>query len=137
MPQVVFADTFYWLAMARPRNLWHAATRNWSAQNASTCIVTTTEVLTKYLNGLAKGGPAARAHAVNTVRAIRNDPQVDVLPQTQADFDAALALYDTRPDKSYSLVVCRSMLALQALGIAEILTNDRHFVQEGFAIVFQ
>ncbi|MEX2139363.1 MAG: PIN domain-containing protein [Pirellulales bacterium] len=136
MVRVVFADTFYWLAMARPRDLWHAATLSWSAQNKTTRIVTTTEVLTEYLNGLAKGGPGARAHAVNTVRAIRNDAQVDVLPQTEADFHAALALYEARPDKEYSLVDCRSMIALRALGIADVLTNDHHFTQEGFTIVF-
>ena len=31
---------------------------------------------------------------------------------------------------------CRSMNALRSLGIAEVLTNDRHFTQEGFTILF-
>jgi predicted nucleic acid-binding protein len=136
MPQLVFADTFYWLALARPRDVWHAATMSWSGQYTSTRIVTTAEVLTEYLNALAKAGPAARAYAVATVRTMRNDPKVDVLPQTQADFDAALARYEARPDKQYSLVDCRSILALRALGITEVLTNDHHFVQEGFSILF-
>jgi predicted nucleic acid-binding protein len=59
-----------------------------------------------------------------------------VLPQTRADFDAALALYEARPDKAYSLTDCRSMVALHALGVAEVLTNDHHFTQEGFTILF-
>jgi predicted nucleic acid-binding protein len=67
---------------------------------------------------------------------LRNNPTVDVLPQTRADFDAALALYEARPDKEYSLTDCRSVLALRALGISEVLTNDRHFTQEGFSILF-
>jgi predicted nucleic acid-binding protein len=61
---------------------------------------------------------------------------VGVLPQTRADFDAALALYEARPDKGYSLTDCRSMLALQALSVNEVLTNDHHFTQEGFTILF-
>jgi predicted nucleic acid-binding protein len=133
---MVFADTFYWLAMARPRDIWHATTMNWSAQHPTTRIFTTDEVLSEFLNALAKAGTGARAHAVATVRAMRNDPRVDVLPQTRADFDAALALYEARPDKSYSLVDCRSMAAMRGLGITDVLTNDRHFVQEGFSIVF-
>jgi hypothetical protein len=28
------------------------------------------------------------------------------------------------------------MLALRALGISEVLTNDHHFTQEGFTILF-
>jgi predicted nucleic acid-binding protein len=59
-----------------------------------------------------------------------------VLPQTRADFDAALILYEARLDKDYSLVDCRSMVAMRTLGIAEVLTNDHHFNQEGFTILF-
>jgi predicted nucleic acid-binding protein len=59
-----------------------------------------------------------------------------VLPQTRADFDAALALYEARPDKGYSLTDCRSMLAMQGQSITDVLTNDHHFTQEGFTILF-
>ena len=50
--------------------------------------------------------------------------------------DGTLALYEARPDKDYSLTDCRSMVALRALGISEVLTNDHHFTQEGFTILF-
>jgi predicted nucleic acid-binding protein len=136
MPPTVFADTFYWLALARPRDAWHAAARRWAAANASTTLVTTDEVLTEFLNALASAGPAVRAYAAATVHDIRSDPQTVVLPQTRADFDAALALYEARPDKGYSLTDCRSMVALRAQGYSEVLTNDRHFTQEGFTILF-
>jgi predicted nucleic acid-binding protein len=137
MPPTVFADTFYWLALARPRDAWHAAVWQWAASNIATTIVSTDEVLTEFLNGMAKAGPAGRAHAIATVHDIRSDPLVTVLPQTRNDFDAAVDLYTARPDKEYSLVDCRSMVALQALGVSEVLTNDHHFTQEGFTIVFQ
>jgi predicted nucleic acid-binding protein len=67
---------------------------------------------------------------------LRNDPVIEVLPQTRADFDAALALYEARSDKGYSLTDCRSIVALRALGVSEVLTNDHHFTQEGFTILF-
>jgi predicted nucleic acid-binding protein len=70
------------------------------------------------------------------VHDLRADPQVDVLAQTRADFDSALAFYEARPDKEYSLTDCRSMVAMRSLGIAEVLSNDRHFTQEGFAVLF-
>jgi predicted nucleic acid-binding protein len=136
MAPTVFADTFYWLALARPRDSWHAAARRWAAANPSTPLVTTDEVLTEFLNGLAGVGPAGRAYAAATVGDIRSDPQTVVLPQTRADFDAALALYEARPDKGYSLTDCRSMLAMRSLGLTEALTHDHHFTQEGFTILF-
>jgi predicted nucleic acid-binding protein len=70
------------------------------------------------------------------VRGILGDPSTQVLPQTSAGFAAALALYESRPDKAYSLTDCRSMLALRTLAATEVLTNDHHFTQEGFTIVF-
>jgi predicted nucleic acid-binding protein len=136
MPATVFADTFYWLALARPRDPWHAAAVRWAGANLSTGIVTTDEVLTEFLNALASTSPAGRAYAVATVGDIRNDPQMLVVPQTRSDFDAALALYEARLDKGYSLTDCRSMVAMRAQGILEVLTNDRHFAQEGFTILF-
>jgi predicted nucleic acid-binding protein len=136
MPATVFADTFYWLAIARPRDPWHAAARRWAASNVSITLVTTDEVLTEFLNGLAGAGPVGRAYAATTVHDIRSDPQVVVLPHTRTDFDAALALYEARPDKGYSLTDCRSMLAMRSLGVSEALTHDHHFTQEGFTILF-
>jgi len=67
---------------------------------------------------------------------LRSDPDVDVLSTSIADFDAALALYEAPPDKGYSLTDWRSMNALRALGVSEVLTNDHHFSQEGFTILF-
>jgi predicted nucleic acid-binding protein len=90
----------------------------------------------EFLNALSGAGPAGRAYAAATIHDLRNDSQVNVLPQTRADFDAALALYKSRLDKDYSLTDCRSMNAMRSLGISEVLTNDHHFTQEGFTILF-
>lgn len=131
-----FADTFYWIALIHPKDAWHARVLAWATEHASAQLVTTSEVLTEVLNWFAARGPAGRGLAGTAVRAIRADVSIQVLLPTAADLDAALALYEARPDKSYSLTDCRSMLVLRALGIAEVLTNDHHFTQEGFTILF-
>jgi predicted nucleic acid-binding protein len=136
MPPTVFADTFYWLAVARPRDPWHVPVMRWATANRGTRIVTTDEVLTEFLNALSGTGPTGRSYAAATVHDVRSDPQLDVLPQSRADFDAALALFEARPDKGYSLTDCRSMLALRDHGLTDVLTNDHHFTQEGFTILF-
>ena len=136
MASVYFADTFWWIALGNPKDTWHARAIAWEAAHAHSRFVTTEEILSEFLTWFAGSGPAGRAHASATVHNILTNPSVQVLPQASADFAAAQALYEARPDKEYSLTDCRSMLALRALGLSEVLSNDRHFTQEGFTILF-
>jgi uncharacterized protein len=71
--------------------------------------------------------------ACRLVREILKDPGVEVVSQSHESFLAGLALYERRPDKQYSLVDCISMNVMRQRSVQEILTNDRHFAQEGFA----
>lgn len=135
-PPVLFADTFFWVAVLNPRDPFHVRVMAWGRNRGTTGLLTTDEVLTEVLNWFSGAGPYWRGKAATFVHHVRNDPDVDVLPQTRAEFDAALALYEVRPDKAYSLTDCRSMLAMKALGLTEVLTHDHHFSQEGFTIVF-
>jgi predicted nucleic acid-binding protein len=54
-----------------------------------------------------------------------------------ASFQAGLMLYQARPGKGYGLVDCISMQTMRQEGLTEILTNDRHFEQEGFRALFR
>lgn len=47
-------------------------------------------------------------------------------------FDAALRRYRARPDKTYSLVDCHSMVLMEERRITHVLTADDHFRQAGF-----
>jgi predicted nucleic acid-binding protein len=133
---VLFGDTFYWVAVLSPGDPFHARVMAWGRYAGTTRLITTDEVLTEVLNWFSGAGPYWRGKAAIFVHNLRGDPDVDVLPQTRADFDAALALYEARPDKEYSLTDCRSMLAMRSLALTEALTNDHHFTQEGFTILF-
>ena len=85
---------------------------------------------------MALRGPFFRKAAAHTVRRILDDEYVTVHPQSRESFLAGLRLYEKRADKGYSQVDCVSMTTMRRQGIAEVLTNDRHFVQEGFKILF-
>ena len=135
-PRMLFADAFYWVALINPRDAFHKRVTSFNSSLGTTRVVTTDEVLTEVLNWYSRFGPRWRSEAATLVHDLRSDPDVDVLPQTRADFDAALALYEARPDKEYSLTDCRSMRAMKSLGLTEVLTNDHHFTQEGFTILF-
>ena len=47
-------------------------------------------------------------------------------------FGTALALYQERPDKSWSLTDCASFLIMDQRQTTEALTHDRHFEQRGY-----
>jgi predicted nucleic acid-binding protein len=46
-----------------------------------------------------------------------------------------LVLYEARGDKDYSMTDCISMERMRERSISAVLTNDRHFSQEGFAVL--
>ena len=79
---------------------------------------------------------ALRKSASRAVRSILAADNVRVIPQSRQGFLDGLDLYEARPDKGYSLTDCRSMLAMRGLGLSEVLTNDHHFSQEGFPILY-
>jgi hypothetical protein len=55
--------------------------------------------------------------------------------KTHDSFLAGFSLYRNWLDKGYSLTDCISMQMMRQLGIAEVLTHDKHFTQEGFVIL--
>ena len=130
----VFADSLYWIALASPRDQWHARAIEASRALRGAQIVTTDEVLTEFLNAFSHNADLRRA-ATSTVRGIQGDPETTILPQSRQSFLAGLSLFEARSDKAYSLTDCISMAVMRQDVITEILTHDRHFTQEGFTIL--
>src|SRR5437763_6079186 len=98
-PRMLFADTFYWVALLNLRDPFHARVTSFSLALGTARLVTTDEVVTEVLNCFSRSGPLLRGKAAALIHNLRSNPTVDVLPQTRADFDAALALYEARPEK--------------------------------------
>ena len=135
--RLVFADTLYWGAVLHPLDQYRAQVVRTRRALVEVRLVTTEEVLTELLDGLAQRGTHLREAAARAVRTILRDRRVTVHPQSHDSFLAGLRLYEERKDKGYSLVDCISMATMRAEGISEVLTNDRHFTQEGFTIVLR
>jgi uncharacterized protein len=105
-PPTLFADTFFWVALLSPRDRHHTAAMAHGSQLGTTRFVTTDLVLIEVLNHFCGLGPVWRGKASSQVRGVRSRSDIDVLSTTDADFVAALDLYDARPDKGYSLIDC-------------------------------
>lgn len=130
----VFVDTLFWVAFAVPTDRWHEAAIKAKETLGRVRMVTTDEVLIEYLNSLAKG-EHIRAFAVKTVKAILKDPNIRVVPQSHESLLKGLALYADRSDKGYSLTDCISMNVMKGESLAQVLTHDHHFTQEGFEVL--
>ena len=66
------------------------------------------------------------------VRNLQQDSTVEIIPQSDDQFEQALGFYAQRQDKQRSLVDCASFLIMQERGIIEALAYDEHFRQAGF-----
>jgi predicted nucleic acid-binding protein len=133
----LFADTFYWIALADFSDSAHRRALALTAERKKTPIVTTDEVLAEYLTFFATVPEQMRRKAVLNARRILDDPGVRVVPQSRESFLSGMALCEARPDKGYSLTDCISMQTMRKEGLTEALTNDRHFEQEGFRALFR
>jgi predicted nucleic acid-binding protein len=134
----VFAATLYWVASISPGDPWYEpAVRAIAALGNDVRLVTTEEVLVEVLSAYAGRGEFWRGEAAGAVRAVLANVNVAVLPQTHHSFLAGLALYESRVDKGYSLVDCISMNTMRELSLTAILTNDHHFMQEGFTALIR
>jgi predicted nucleic acid-binding protein len=85
---------------------------------------------------LGNKGQHLRQEAATTTRNLLERPNVTVIPQDHMLLLEGLDLYERRPDKEYSLTDCISMQVMRRDGITEVLTNDHHFAQEGFRVLF-
>jgi uncharacterized protein len=131
----VFGDTLFWVASLMPGDPWHAATTRAIAALGPYHLVTAEDVFDEFLTAYSGRGRHLRQQAARAVRAAMVNPSVTLIPQSHQTFLSGLELYESRPDKSYSLTDCISMAVMRAAGITDVLTNDHHFTQEGFNVL--
>jgi len=135
--RTVFADTGYWVGLLNPRDRWHEQARSATQRLGIARLVTTDEVLSEVLAFFSGYGAAMRQSAARLVRQLLHDLRITVIPQTRISFLDGLTLYEERADNGYSLVDCVSMLAMKEQSLAEVLTNDHHFAQEGYLTLLE
>jgi uncharacterized protein len=80
----------------------------------------------------ALSGPAVRAQAAAFLRRLRRDEGTRIEPLSSEVFNAAVRLFEQRPDKSWSLTDCTSFVIMQGESLSDALTGDQHFEQASF-----
>ena len=134
---VVFADAGYFIANLDNRDPLHERARTVAAGLGLFSTVTTQMVIAEVLNYVSRGGDYLRSLAVQMVRNLEARPDVEIVPQTEAQFRAAVERYAARPDQTWSLTDCASFLVMEQRNITEALAYDRDFEQAGFTALLR
>ncbi len=131
MPQV-FADTSYWIALNSPNDDLHIRAIEETVRWGGNVILTSEAVLVEFLDGCATRGEQTRKMAAAFVLGIRALDEVKIVTLSSELFQTSLALYESRPDKKWSMTDCSSIMLCQQEKVSDVLTYDIHFVQAGF-----
>ena len=130
--KTVFADANYWVALLNPKEQLYHRAKAVQSKLRQAQLLTTEFVLAEFLNFYAPRGESLRLAASELVTRILQNSRIDVIASDREIFTAALTLYARRQDQQYSLTDCISMVVMKRRAVAEVLTQDRHFRQEGF-----
>jgi predicted nucleic acid-binding protein len=130
--RVALADTSFLVAYLSPVDAQHEVAHDLMA-TFNGRIVTSTWILAEFGNFLSVG--SQRRKLVPFLTELRRDRRVRVLQVDETQFEEGLSLYDSAPDKRWSLVDCISFTIMRKQGIREALTTDHHFHQAGFRVL--
>ena len=130
----VFADTYFFIALFNAKDGVHQTAVDFSEQQAAP-LVTTAWVLTEFADGIARS--SKRESFAQLMADLENDPNSTVVPLSQELFSRGVNLYNSRPDKEWSLTDCISFVVMDEQGIREALTGDHHFEQAGFTMLLK
>ncbi len=82
----LFADAFYWIALADSTDSAHEAALTLTAERATSQIFTTDEVLTEYLTFFSAAPGPMRREAAEVVEDLLASSIVRVIPQSRNSF---------------------------------------------------
>jgi uncharacterized protein len=126
---LVFADTFYFLAILNARDAAHRTAVEFSTSHEAK-LLTTAWVLTELGDALADS--RHRLAFRRLMSGLLVDPDTTIVPPSQPLFEQGVDRYNSRSDKDWSLTDCISFVVMEQHGIEEALTGDHHFEQAGF-----
>jgi uncharacterized protein len=129
--ELVFADTYYFLARLNSADSHRARVLAYSGQTRAR-LLTTEWVLLELADTLAK----TRFRKIIRDYLKYLDANAEVVQVDDRLRQAALNLYHQHDDKAWSLTDCLSFVVMREHSATTALNGDRHFIQAGFEAVF-
>ena len=132
MPNKIFVDTSFILALINQRDQYHAQAHALSFKFEESLLVTTVAVLLEIGNALAKD---FRSEANAIIQLLRKSARVEVVQLDDRLLEKALEMYGKYSDKTWGLVDCISFVVMRQRGLTDALTFDTDFPAAGFNVV--
>jgi predicted nucleic acid-binding protein len=98
-------------------------------------LLTTDWIATELADALAC--PPNRQRFLRFFRILQKQQELAIISASRTLLEEGLGLYESRPDKEWSLTDCISFVVMQKEGIIEALTGDHHFEQAGFVALLK
>lgn len=126
----LFLDTAFIQALLNPRDDYHNQAKQLLPRiRAATEVWITEAIFTEVGNALSAFN---RAGAVQFIQQCYRTENIRVVSIDTELLMQALALYQTRSDKTWGLTDCISFVVMQQQNLTDVVTGDRHFIQAGF-----
>ena len=125
----LFLDTSFVQALLNRRDQYHPRAMTMAARLRTDTIYITEAVITEIGNALSASD---RAKASAFIRSLYATPNVRVVTVTTELVQQALALYESRSDKTWGLTDCISFVVMDQNALRDALSSDRDFLQAGF-----
>lgn len=131
MPEPLFVDTGYIIALINENDHYHRQALTLSVKYDGHRLVTTDAVLLEVGNALSR---LARRQASLIIHHFQTADEVTLIPLNPTLFNTALHWYDKHQDKTWGLVDCVSFAVMAEMQLSQVLAFDRHFIQAGFQL---
>ena len=132
--KVVFADTFYFLALLNRRDARHARAVA-ASRMPDLRLVTTEFVLIELADALCK--PQQRNEVAAVWKLAETSPSFQLIRATSELLQRGRMRYEGRNDKEWPLTDCISFVVMEEHGLTDVLTADGHFEQAGFTVLLK
>lgn len=129
----MFVDTSGWGNVIDPNEPSHLPATALAARGAATGNLVTTSLVVAELTALLTSPlRIPKPRQIQILTDLRADPTIEIVHVDAALDAAAWHLWESRPDKAWSLVDCASFEVMRLRGLTDALTSDHHFEQAGF-----
>jgi uncharacterized protein len=130
----MFVDTSGWASACDRSQSYHGQADSLvrRARRNGIKLVTTNYVLNELVSLLTSPLRIPKHLQVLFLTDLRQAPWLEIVHIDQVEDAAAWQLWESRPDKSWSLVDCASFSMMRGRNLADALTTDHHFEQAGF-----
>jgi uncharacterized protein len=126
----LFLDTAFIQALLNPRDHYHGSAKLLFPRIRAATEVWITEAIFAEVGNALSG--ANRNGAVQFIQQCYRTENIRVVSVDTKLLSQALALYQSRPDKTWGLTDCISFVVMQQQNLTDAMTTDRHFIQAGF-----